>query len=204
MTSFSQAGVQAGTATQLHNVRDFWDRILNHGPTAVHRKYPCLQHTRRARWPCVGMVSCEHVHLHRRACDGRLSLRPTNQWGTLLVDALLCQPQDAQRALLPGRILEHAWFSRRSLLNRLWIQPHVPIRHCDRQGWDLDAKLWRGVRCLSGLRLVPRCHRKLFLESDGQAADGLRRGELCPDCGHHYRATDRSAPPAQRWPLYIR
>ena len=199
----SKARLQARATPQLHALRDLWHRLFNHGSSTIYRKHAGILNpswTSRAR---LGMVPCIDVHLHRWARYGRSRKLNANHWWVILVDALLRKPENPQRAVIPGGLLEHARSSRWIMLHRLWLQLDVLV--CDRycKGRDLDSKLWDRVCCVLGLRPMPRRHCFQLLQGDGQASDRVRGRKLHLDLCNDHRFADWSQTRTQQRAFHL-
>jgi hypothetical protein len=74
---------------------------------------------------------------------------------TRQVDTLLLIAIDTQRLLVPCRLQQHPWPSRRTLLHRLRLFAHASKRTCLGDRRCLDSVPWRNIRGLPRLRHLP-------------------------------------------------
>jgi hypothetical protein len=88
--------------------------------------------------------------------------------------ALLCQPKDAQRAIVPRRIQQYARAGWGVVQHRLQFRADVRFGHRHRKGWQLGAFQWHRLRGVHVLRLGSRRPCLHNIQGHGEAANRFR------------------------------
>jgi hypothetical protein len=136
------------------------------------------------------MVHCQCLHLRCWSRNGGFGQCHAYFWRTLLVEydasshyqifsltgnsALLRQPKDAQRTIVPRWIQQHTGAGWRIVQHRLRVRVDVRFGHRDRTGWQLGAFQWHRIRGIHVLRLSPRRPCVHHIQGDGEAANRFR------------------------------